>query len=76
MSRTITVIGATGHLGRLAVEALLERGVAPSDIRATGRATERLADLADGHPVRHRFADGGRQFPAGGGCALEVRAGA
>ena len=47
MSRTITVIGATGHLGRLAVEALLERGVAPSDIRATGRATERLADLAD-----------------------------
>ncbi|MGV3565022.1 MAG: SDR family oxidoreductase [Nocardioides sp.] len=47
MSRTITVFGATGHLGRLTVEALLERGVAPSDIRATGRATERLADLAD-----------------------------
>jgi NAD(P)H dehydrogenase (quinone) len=40
------VTGATGHLGRAAVESLLERGVPASDITATGRSTEKLADLA------------------------------
>ena len=43
---SITVFGATGHLGRLVVEHLLARGVAPGDITATGRAVDRLADLA------------------------------
>ena len=44
---SIVVTGATGHLGRLAVEALLERGVPAADIVATGRRTEALADLAE-----------------------------
>lgn len=43
----IVVTGATGRLGRLAVERLLERGAAPGDIVATGRSVERLADLAE-----------------------------
>jgi NAD(P)H dehydrogenase (quinone) len=43
----IVVTGATGRLGRLAVEALLERGVAPAEIVATGRSLDKIADLAD-----------------------------
>lgn len=43
---TIVVTGASGHLGRLAIAALLERGVPASDIRALGRSAERLAPLA------------------------------
>lgn len=56
---SIVVTGATGHLGRLAVEALLARGVQASDLVATGRRTEALADLADrGVSVRRAdFAD-------------------
>lgn len=42
---SIVVTGATGHLGRLVVESLLERGA--EGIVATGRAVERLQDLAD-----------------------------
>jgi NAD(P)H dehydrogenase (quinone) len=44
---SIVVTGATGHLGRLIVEALLDRGVAPAEITATGRSLEKIADLAD-----------------------------
>jgi NAD(P)H dehydrogenase (quinone) len=44
---TIVVTGATGHLGRLTVEALLRRGVPAEQITATGRRTETLADLAE-----------------------------
>lgn len=44
---TIVVTGATGHLGRLAVESLLARGVAADTIVAGGRSIEKLADLAD-----------------------------
>ena len=44
---TIVVTGATGQLGRLAVEALLRRGVDPFDVLATGRDTSRLSALAD-----------------------------
>ncbi|MHC1560021.1 NmrA family NAD(P)-binding protein [Actinomycetospora sp. C-140] len=40
------ITGATGALGRLAVEALLER-VPATEVRATGRRVETLADLAD-----------------------------
>lgn len=43
----IVVTGATGRLGRLVVESLLERGVAPAEILATGRSVEKLADLAE-----------------------------
>jgi NAD(P)H dehydrogenase (quinone) len=43
---TIVVTGATGQLGRLVVEALIERGVAPENIRAAGRTEEKLAGLA------------------------------
>jgi NAD(P)H dehydrogenase (quinone) len=44
---SIVVTGATGHLGRLAVEALVQRGVPGEEVVATGRRTETLADLAD-----------------------------
>ena len=43
---SIVVTGATGHLGRLVVESLLNRGVPADQIIATGRRTEALAELA------------------------------
>lgn len=43
---TIVITGATGHLGHLVIESLLERGVPASHIRATGRNTERLASFS------------------------------
>ena len=43
---SVVVTGATGHLGRLVVEGLLDAGVAPDEVVAGGRRTERLADLA------------------------------
>jgi NAD(P)H dehydrogenase (quinone) len=42
----LAVTGATGHLGRLVVESLLDRGVPASDVVAIGRDTARLDDLA------------------------------
>lgn len=44
---TIVVTGATGPLGRLVVEALLEHDVPAARIVATGRELSRIADLAD-----------------------------
>ncbi len=44
---SIVVTGATGQLGRLAVESLLARGVPAERIVAVGRAVERLSDLAE-----------------------------
>ncbi|WP_448624000.1 SDR family oxidoreductase [Geodermatophilus sp. URMC 64] len=44
---SIVVTGATGRLGRLTVEALLDRGVPAEQIVATGRRIEVLADLQD-----------------------------
>ena len=44
---SIVVTGASGHLGRLTVESLLERGVPASEITATARAVDRLHDLAE-----------------------------
>lgn len=43
---TLLVTGAGGHLGRLVVEALLERGTPAGDVVATARTPESLADLA------------------------------
>lgn len=42
------VLGATGHLGRLTVQALLDRGAAADSVVAAGRDTARLAALAAG----------------------------
>ena len=42
---TIVITGATGHLGRLIVEALLREGTPASDIVATGRDLEKLSEL-------------------------------
>ncbi|GAA2579110.1 SDR family oxidoreductase [Winogradskya consettensis] len=44
---TIVVTGATGHLGRLAIESLLSRGVPAGEIVAVGRSVEKIKDLAD-----------------------------
>jgi NAD(P)H dehydrogenase (quinone) len=43
---SIVVAGATGHLGRLVVDQLLARGVAPDEIVATGRSADKLTELA------------------------------
>lgn len=42
----IAVTGATGHLGRLVIEALLARGTAPGNIVALVRSPDKAADLA------------------------------
>ena len=44
---TIVITGATGHFGRLVVEALLDGNVPPAEIVAGGRDLARLSDLAD-----------------------------
>jgi len=43
---SLIVTGASGHLGSLVVESLLERGVAPEQIVATGRRLDALAPFA------------------------------
>ena len=52
----IAVTGATGHLGRLVVKDLLDRGVAPSELVAAVRSPEKASALAD-HGVAIRRAD-------------------
>lgn len=42
----IAVTGATGHLGSLVINDLLDRGVPPSEIVAAARNPEKAADLA------------------------------
>ncbi|SEE87202.1 SDR family oxidoreductase [Ruania alba] len=44
---TIAVTGASGHLGRLTVLALLDRGVPAGEIVAMARRPESVTDLAD-----------------------------
>ncbi|MBF4461009.1 MULTISPECIES: NmrA family NAD(P)-binding protein [unclassified Rathayibacter] len=44
---TLVVTGATGHLGRLALDHLLSRGISASDLVATGRDAAKLAGLAE-----------------------------
>lgn len=43
---TIVITGATGQLGRLVIQSLLERGIPASDLRALGRNADRLAAFA------------------------------
>jgi NAD(P)H dehydrogenase (quinone) len=43
---SIVVTGATGHLGRLTIQALLDRGVEAGQILAAGRSPDRLGALA------------------------------
>jgi NAD(P)H dehydrogenase (quinone) len=52
----IAVTGATGHLGRLVVENLLERGVEPGRVVALVRSPEKASDLA-ARGVQVRLAD-------------------
>ena len=52
----IAVTGATGHFGRLAIDALLERGVPAGEIVALARSPEKASDLA-GRGVQVRHAD-------------------
>lgn len=42
---SIVVAGATGQLGRLVVEQLLTRGIAPDEVVAAGRSADMLAQL-------------------------------
>ncbi|MBF9066529.1 SDR family oxidoreductase [Streptacidiphilus fuscans] len=53
---TLVVTGATGNLGRLVVENLLDRGVPAADIIATGRSLDRRGALGD-RGVQLRAAD-------------------
>jgi NAD(P)H dehydrogenase (quinone) len=69
---SIVITGATGHLGRLVVERLLDDGTPAGDIVATGRdlgrleplatrgVTTRRADFADPAQLEVAFADGDR----------------
>ena len=50
----ITVTGANGHLGRLVIQHLLDKGVEPANLRASVRDVAKAADLkARGLDVRH-----------------------
>jgi len=46
-SMTILVTAASGQLGRLVLDSLLARGVAPGDVRAGARTPDALADHAE-----------------------------
>jgi NAD(P)H dehydrogenase (quinone) len=52
----IAVTGATGHLGRLTLDALLDRGVPADELVAAVRDTDKAADLA-ARGVHVRLAD-------------------
>jgi NAD(P)H dehydrogenase (quinone) len=52
---TILVTGTTGPFGRLAVEALLARGVAPAEVVATARRPQALDDVAARGVVTRRL---------------------
>lgn len=43
---TILITATSGHLGRLVVDALLDRGADPAEIVATARDTGKIADLS------------------------------
>lgn len=56
---SVVVTGATGQFGRIAVEALLDRGLPAGSVTATGRDPERLSDLAERgvHTARADYGD-------------------
>jgi len=54
----LAVTGATGKLGRLVIESLIERGTPAGDIVAIGRAVDKIADLQE-RGVQVRAADYG-----------------
>ena len=62
------VTGATGHLGRLTVESLLDRGVDPAEIVATGRTVETvlLSGEVVGQLVEHAELEGCDLIAVGG----------
>lgn len=61
----ITITAATGRLGRLVIDELLQRGVPASDITAAVRAPDKAADLADlGVQIRHADYDRPEILPA------------
>ena len=62
------VTGASGHLGRFAVQQLLARGVPPSDVVAVVRTRGKAADLA-ARGVRVREADYSRPQTLGSALA-------
>src|SRR5690554_2773098 len=64
----LAVTGATGHLGRLVIESLIERGTPADDIVAIGRSVDKIADLQE-RGVEVRAADYGK--PAELAAALE-----
>jgi len=70
---TYAVTGASGHLGRLAVQELLARGVPASDVVAVVRTRGKAADLAD-RGVQVREADYGRPETLGAALAGLVSA--
>src|SRR5215472_5025413 len=53
---SLVVTGATGHLGRLIVDSLLDRDVPAAEIVAAGRAVTKIKDLAE-RRVRVRAID-------------------
>lgn len=55
----LAVTGATGHLGRLVIESLIERGTPAGDIVAIGRSVDKIADLRE-RGVQVRAADYGK----------------
>jgi len=65
---TYAVTGASGHLGRLAVQELLARGVPASDVVAVVRTRGKAADLA-GRGVQVREADYSRPETLGAALA-------
>ncbi|HET6954152.1 MAG TPA: SDR family oxidoreductase [Acidimicrobiales bacterium] len=52
---SIVITGATGNLGGLTVDALVRRGVEPSEVVAAGRKPDRLAEHAVGGVRTARF---------------------
>ena len=65
---TIAVTGATGKLGRLVLNALIDRGATPGEIVAAARDTAKAADLA-ARGVQVREADDDRPETLAGAFA-------